>query len=71
MDHRGRGDATSHWQLAFVVGAVTAGLLWAGPGDVMAQTRTNPPATTQDRNGQKVATALQVNPAGESGAGSK
>jgi hypothetical protein len=37
----------------------------------MAQTRTNPPATTQDRNGQKVATALQVNPAGESGAGSK
>jgi len=123
MDHRGRGDATRHWPVAFIAGAVTAGLLWAGPGDVMAQTRNNPPATTQDRmtgaqdlegrirdvgneritlddgtvlfipkgmakqsdlrvgatvkakyqdrNGQKVATAIQVNPAAESGAGSK
>jgi len=57
--------------VVFIAGAVTAGLLWAWARDVMAQTRTNPPATTQDRNGQKVATALQVNPAGESGAGSK
>ena len=123
MDNRGHGDATRHWRVAFIAGAMTAGLLWAGPGDVMAQTRTSPPATTQDRmtggqdlegrirdvgneritlddgtvlfipkgmtkqsdlkvgatvkakyqdrNGQKVATALQVNPAGESGAGSK
>lgn len=123
MDHRGRGNARTHWRVAFIAGAMTAGLLCAGTGDVMAQTRNSPPATTQDRmtggqdlegrirdvgneritlddgtvlfipkgmakqsdlkigatvkakyqdrNGQKVATALQVNPAGESGAGSK
>ena len=107
MNHRGRRNARSHRGIAFVAGAMTAGLLWAGPGDVMAQTRTSPPATTQDRmtggqdlegrirdvgneritlddgtvlfipkgmakqSGQKIATALQVNPAGESGAGSK
>jgi hypothetical protein len=121
MDHRGRGDATRQWRVASVAGAVTAGLLWAGPGDVMAQTRDNPPskaqdrmtggqdlerrirdvsneritlgdgtvlfiprgmakqsdlkvgatvkAKYQDRNGQKVATAIQINPAGESGVG--
>lgn len=71
MNHRGRGNARSHWRVAFIAGAVTAGLLWAGPGDVTAQTRNDPPAKAQDRNGQKVATAIQVNPAAESGAGSK
>jgi hypothetical protein len=110
----------SPWRMAFVAGAVT-GLVWAGSGDGMAQTRTNPPAKAQDRmtggqniegkirdvgneritledgtvlfipkgmvkqsdlklgaavkanyqerNGQKVATSIQVNPASESGTG--
>ena len=112
MDHRGRGDETRHWPVVFIAGAVTAGLLWAGPAakaqDRMAggqdlegrirdvgneritlddgtvlfipkgmakQSDLRVGATVkakyQDRNGQKVATALQVNPAGESGAGSK
>lgn len=38
MNHRGRRNARSHRGIAFVAGAMTAGLLWAGPGDVMAQT---------------------------------
>lgn len=109
----------SHWRVALVAGAVI-GVVWAGGGDLAAQTRNDPPAKAQDRmardqdiegkirdvgneritledgtvlfipkglakqadlkigaavkakyqdrNGQKIATAIQVNPAAESGA---
>jgi hypothetical protein len=49
MDHRGRESAMSPWRVAVVAGAVTAGLLWAGPAEVTAQTPSNPPAKAQDR----------------------
>jgi len=48
MDHRGRESAMSPWRVAVVAGAVTAGLLWAGPAEVTAQTPSNPPAKAQD-----------------------
>jgi hypothetical protein len=70
--------------VAFVAGAVTAGLLRPArqgsdgtvlfiPKGMAKQSDLKVGATVkaryQDRNGQKVATAIQVNPAAESGAG--
>jgi len=86
MDHRGRGSATSRWRVAVVTGAVSAGLLWAGPA-AKAQDRM---AGGQDLEGRirdvgneritlddgtvlfiPKGMAKQSDPAGESGAGSK